>query len=79
MKTIFSIDRLEGNIAVCISDEEEQFDIDISLIGDMKANDIFSADVEGGVLKNISPMPEERYRRLEENKKRLQRLFNRKK
>ncbi len=79
MKTIFSIDRFEGNIAVCISDDDEQFDLPREILGDMQAHDIFSAEVQNGALTDITPMPEERDRRLAANKARLQRLVNRQK
>ena len=79
MRKIFSLDRIEGDIAVCISDDGIQIDVPTALLGEMKAKDVFSAEVEGEALSMIAPMPEERDRRLEANRARLQRLFDRNK
>ena len=77
MKKIFSVDRIEGDIAVCISDDEDTVNVATSILGGMKATDIFSAEYENGMLTDIVPMPEERDRRLEANRARLKRLFER--
>mgnify|MGYP003291320215 CR=1 FL=1 len=79
MKKIFSLDRVEGDIAVCISDDDIQVDVPLSTLGDMKVHDIFSAELNGDRLSEIVPMPEERDRRLKVNRERLHRLFNRNK
>ncbi|MBQ8408638.1 MAG: DUF3006 domain-containing protein [Clostridia bacterium] len=79
MKTVFSIDRFEGELAVCISDDDLQLDVPRSVLGNMKPNDIFSAEYDGRNLTEITPMPEERDRRLEANRARLHKLFNRNK
>lgn len=79
MKKIFSVDRLEGELAVCISDDGEQIVCPLSALGGMKARDVFSAETDGETLAKIVPLPEERDRRLKANKERLQRLINRKK
>ena len=79
MKKIFSFDRLEGNIAVCISDDDIQIDVPAEMLGGMKVHDVFSAELDGETLTDIVPMPEERDRRLESNRARLHRLFNRNK
>ena len=77
MRKIFSLDRFEGEYAVCISDDDEKFDLPKSLVGDLRQHDIFSAEIDGESLKNIVPMPEERDRRIAENKARLKRLIRR--
>ena len=79
MKKIFSLDRIEGDIAVCISDDDYKIDVPLESLGGMKTHDVFSADVEGDTLKNIVPMPEERDSRLKVNRERLEKLFNRNK
>lgn len=79
MKKIFSVDRLEGDIAVCISDDDIKLDINKELLVGMTVNDIFSAEFDGESVSDIVPMPEERDRRLKANRERLERLFNRKK
>ena len=79
MKKIFSIDRIEGDIAVCISDDDDKLDLDKKLLCGMTVNDIFLAEYDGESISDIQPMPEERDRRLKENRERLQRLFNRSK
>ena len=78
MKKIFSIDRIEGEVAVCISDDEVILDVPRSTLGEMSARDIFSAEINGdGSLTEIVPLPEERDRRIAANKERLRRLAKR--
>ena len=77
MKKLFSLDRFEGDYAVCISDDDEKFDMPKSAMGEMRQHDIFSAEIDGDTLINIIPEPDERDRRLIENKARLNRLFGR--
>ena len=79
MKSIFSIDRIEENIAVCISDDGIQIDVPVERLSGMKARDVFSAEADGEELKNIIPMPEERDRRIKTNLERLHRLAKRNK
>ena len=79
MKKIFSVDRIEGNIAVCISDDDDKLDIERSSLGEMQVNDVFSAEFDGEHISDIIPMPEERDRRLKANRERLQRLMARSK
>jgi hypothetical protein len=78
MKKIFSFDRLEGDIAVCISDDDIKVDVPVSQLGGMKVHDVFSAELDGEELSEIVPMPEERDRRLKANYERLHRLAKRK-
>ncbi len=78
MKKIFSVDRLEGDLAVCISDDGEQLICPLSALDGMKARDIFAAETDGETLTEITPLPDERDHRLKANKERLQRLINRK-
>jgi len=47
------------------------------LLGGMQVRDVFSAELSDGKLTEITPMPEERDRRLEENRARLKRLIER--
>lgn len=77
MRKLFSLDRFEGDYAVCISDDDEKFDLPRALVGGLRQHDIFSAEIEGESLINIIPEPDERDRRLAENKARLSRLFGR--
>ena len=77
MRKIFSLDRFEGDLAVCISDDDEKFDLPRALVGDMRQHDVFSAEIVGESLTNITPMPEERDRRIAANKARLERLVKR--
>ena len=79
MKKIFSIDRIEGELAVCISDDDIKLDIEKNKLGGMDVNDVFSAEYADGDVSEIGPMPEERDRRLKANRERLQRLFDRSK
>lgn len=77
MRKIFSLDRFEGEIAVCISDDDEKFDVPRTSLGALELHDVFSAQIDGESLVDIIPMPEERDRRIAENKARLARLFGR--
>ena len=77
MKTVFSIDRIEGNIAVCVSDDGVTVQVPVSVIGEMRVRDVFSATVEGDDLLCVEPMPEERERRIATNRARLHALTKR--
>ena len=79
MKTVFSIDRIEGNIAVCVSDDGVTVQVPVSVIGEMRVRDVFSATVEGDDLIDVEPMPEERDRRIATNRARLHALAKRSK
>lgn len=79
MKKIFSIDRAEGDIFVCISDDDETVNVKRELLCGMQVRDVFSAELSDGKLTEITPMPEERDRRLEANRARLKRLLERSK
>jgi hypothetical protein len=73
-KKIFSIDRLEGELAVCISDDDDVVVVERALLGDLCVRDIFRARLEGETLFDIEPDQEERDRRLVYNKARLHAL-----
>ena len=78
MRKIFSFDRLEGDIAVCISDDDEKVDVPVETLGELSVHDIFSAELsEEGTISDIIPMPEERDRRVKRNRERLSRLAKR--
>jgi hypothetical protein len=77
MRRIFSVDRLEGDVAVCISDDGLKIDVEKDILGELQVHDVFSAETDGKMLMDIIPMPEERDRRLAANRERLQRLINR--
>lgn len=79
MKKIFSIDRIEGDIAVCISDDDDRVDVPVSALFGMGVHDVFSAELEGDVINGVLPMPKERDRRIECNKKRLHDLARKRK
>lgn len=76
-KKIFAIDRFEGDKAVCISDNDDVVVVLTDTLGGLMPRDIFAAYVEDGGFKDITPMPEERDRRLAENRARLQALAKR--
>ena len=77
MRKLFSLDRFEGDFAVCISDDDEKFDLPREAVGDMKQHDVFSAEIDGENLKDIIVEPDERDRRLARSRERLNRLFSR--
>ncbi len=76
-KKVFSLDRLEGSLAVCISDDDEQVVVPYSSLGGLAVNDVFSARMTDGGLVDIVPMPEERDRRLKNSRSRLHALARR--
>ena len=79
MRKIFSFDRLEGDIAVCISDDDVKIDLPLDILNGLKVHDVFSAELsEERTVSDIIPMPEERDRRIKLNRERLSRLANRK-
>ena len=77
MKKIFSVDRIEGELAVCISDDDDKINVPVSELFGMTVRDVFEATLNGDKLSDVVPMPEERDRRLERNKKRLHDLARR--
>ena len=79
MRTVFSIDRIEGELAVCISDDDVTVCVPTSALGDMRVRDVFSAVVNGETLTDVVPMPEERDRRIAANRARLHALAKRSK
>lgn len=78
-KKIFAVDRIEGEWAVCVSDNDDVIDVPVSSLGELTVRDIFSARIEGDALVDITPMPEERDRRLKKNRTRLHELARRSK
>ena len=79
MRKIFSIDRAEGELFVCISDDDDTVNVKKEQLHGMAVRDVFSAELCDGALSDIIPMPEERDRRLAENRARLKRLLERSK
>ena len=79
MRKIFSVDRVEGDIAVCISDDDIKLDIELDRLGGMKVRDVFSAEYDRESISDIIPMPEERDRRIRANSERLKRIIDRSK
>lgn len=76
---IFSIDRIEGELAVCISDDDVEITVPTEVLGDLETRDVFSARIEGETLVDIVPLPRERDRRIESNRSRLHALAKRSK
>lgn len=78
MKKIFSIDRTEGEIAVCISDDGDNILAPVESLMGMRARDVFSAETDGNTLLDITPLPEERDRRLREGRELFEKLLDKK-
>lgn len=74
---IFSLDRVEGELAVCVSDDDEQIVVPKNTLGGLEVHDVFSARVDADRLVDIVPMPEERDSRLNANRSRLHALARR--
>ncbi len=70
-KKIFSLDRIEGDIAVCVSDDDTVINMPISLLEGLGVNDVFSAVMRENTLTEITPMNDERDRRIAENRARI--------
>lgn len=77
-KKIYSLDRFEGDLAVCISDDDNVVRVNRETLG-LAENDVFSAIYDGVGLSDIIPMPEERDRRLADLDARLYALVRRSK
>lgn len=78
-KKIFSLDRIEGEWAVCVSDNGDVINVPASLLEGLSARDVFSAIADGETLTDITPMPEERDRRIADARARLHALAKRRK
>ncbi len=78
-RKIFSLDRVEGELAVCISDDDDTVIVKRDTLSEIEVRDVFSAESDGESLVNIVPMPEERDRRLDKNRSRLHALAKRSK
>ena len=78
-KKIFSLDRIEGEWAVCVSDDGDVINVPASLLAGLSARDVFSAIANGEMLTEITPMPEERDRRIADARARLHALAKRRK
>ena len=70
-KKIFSLDRIEGDIAVCVSDDDTVINMPISLLEGLGVNDVFSAVIRENTLTEITLMNDERDRRIAENRARI--------
>ncbi len=79
MRKIFSLDRLEGDMAVCISDDDDTVIIPAEKISFLALHDVFSAEISGDTLESITPMPYERERREAESRSRLHAIAKRSK
>ena len=78
MKKIFSIDRLEGRTAICISDDGDCIFAPVDSLMGMCARDVFLAETDGNTLSDITPLPDERDKRLREGRELLEKLINKK-
>ena len=76
---IFSLDRIEGELAVCISDDDVEIIVPKEALGNLETRDVFSARIEEKTLVDIVPLPCERDRRIEGNRSRLHALAKRSK
>ena len=73
-KKIFSLDRLEGSLAVCISDDDDVVVVDKGMLGDLCVRDVFRAYLVGDTLSEIEPDEVERDRRIEQSRSTLHAL-----
>lgn len=71
MKKIFSIDRFEGEYAIVVCDDGTVLEIKRETLRGLCERDVFSAMDNDGELCDITPMPQERDRRLESMRARL--------
>lgn len=71
-----SVDRIEGNIAVCLDDDEKKYHIplcDVDLAQPVEEGDILLLTPEGKLL----PAPDEKIRRQQKNLELLRKLTGR--
>ena len=83
MALIFTIDRFEGDFAVCLADGNDngiyKLDVPKKLLEGLSEGDVFSAEVDGGELKEVNPCPEETAKRRAAAKSRLRALLEKQK
>ena len=83
MALCFVIDRFEGGFGVCLADENDagiyKLDVPKAKLDGLAEGDVFSADVEGAELTNITALPEETARRREAARSRLRALLEKQK
>ena len=83
MALCFVIDRFEGDFGVCLADENDagiyKLDVPKAKLDGLAEGDVFSADVEGAELTNITALPEETARRTEAARSRLRALLDKRK
>lgn len=78
MNKKYTLDRIEGERAVCISrDDGRIIECDAKLLPEICEGDVFEADFCDRVPENIKKLSNETEKIKEENKKRLNSLFNR--
>ncbi len=79
----FVIDRFEGDFGVCLADENDagiyKLDVPKAKLDGLSEGDVFSADVEGAELTNITALPEETSRRRAASRSRLRALLEKQK
>lgn len=75
MIKVFSVDRVEGDILVCIDDDRNVYEFKRSVIGDLHEKDVFSADYQNDGIHNVTLLPEEKEERIKRAEERLKRLF----
>lgn len=83
MALIFTIDRFEGDFAVCLADENDKgiykLDVPSALVSELGEGDVFSAEVIGKELREITPCPEETAKRRAAARSRLRALLEKQK
>lgn len=77
MKQKFSLDRIEGDIAVCYDENENKYEFSVSLLG-LARGSLFEATVIDGTPTEIVYLEQETLSKKKQMKQRLDSLFGRK-
>ncbi len=72
----FTLDRFEGDFAVCLDEGENKHDIPKALVSHLAEGSIFTANVENGSYYDPVFLKEETEEKTKALKARLNRLFN---
>ncbi len=76
MKQKFSVDRIDGDIAVCYDDDQQKYEFSAALIG-LERGSLFEATLRDGTPTDIVYLEKETLETKKQMKRRLDSLFDR--
>lgn len=75
---IYSVDKIDEGIATVVCDDGGVFNIPAEILSGMTERDVFSAVEVNGNFAEITPMPEEKERRIKKARSLLDKFKNKK-